>query len=383
MAPVDKAAAALPATKEEEEGKEGSKDDLESKYTKALEIVNELDGSYDEAIDLLTDVLEYRCGKYGELALECAPAFYHYGLALFNKARLENDVFGEPVQKAMVEKAIHQMKQQAEREQTNDKENKADADADEEGEDVGEDVQEEANANAAAQEDEEEEFEENDMELAWRNLETARLIYSKFDGHEKEIADVYAALAELSMEREDFETSVEDFKSAIEVLEKMEGASGSSSSVKRISAEYHYKLCLSLQLYGSQQNHSGNKTGASDILKDSMSYCKKSLEILEAELASLKASKDKEEAKCATEVKDLESIMEEMQLKVEELTDSINQSSNPSHPMGAPPKAALGASSSSFDKPKLQDGGNKRSLGVVGRGVNRVSLAPVDKKQKC
>ena len=195
------------------------------------------------------------------------------------------------------------------------------------------------------------------------------------------IADVYAGLAELSMEREDFETSVEDFKSAIAVLEKlMEGASGSSSSVKRISAEYHYKLCLSLQLYGSQQNHSGNKAGASDILKDSMSYCKKSLDILEAELASLKADKD---ASKATEVKDLESIVEEMQLKVEELTDSINQSSNPSHPMGAPPKAALGASSSSFDKPKLQDGGNKRSLGVVGRGVIRVSLAPVDKKQKC
>ena len=45
------------------------------------------------------------------------------------------------------------------------------------------------------------EDEENDMELAWRNLETARLIYSKHPGKEKELADVYAALAELSMER--------------------------------------------------------------------------------------------------------------------------------------------------------------------------------------
>ena len=147
--------------------------------------------------------------------------------------------------------------------------------------------------------------------------------------------------------------------------------------MKRILAEYHYKLCISLQLYGSQQNQSGNKSGGIGILKDSISYCKKSLSILETELSSLKANKEKTSE---TEVKDLEGIMEEMQLKVEELTDSINQSENPTHPMGAPPKAALGASSSSFDKPKLE--GGKRSLGVVGRGVNRVSLAPVEKKQK-
>ena len=67
------------------------------------DLLDDGDG-YDAAIDLLTDVLEFKCEKHGELAIECAPAFYNYGLALFGKARLENDVFGEPVQKAMVEK---------------------------------------------------------------------------------------------------------------------------------------------------------------------------------------------------------------------------------------------------------------------------------------
>ena len=346
-----------------------SVEEVNKKYAKALDIINDVDGSYDEAIELLTDVLEFRCTKYGELAIECAPAFYNYGLALFNKARLENDVFGEPVQKAMVEKAIHQMKQQAEQDQ---KENKEDGSSAGAGAVEGEDVEDEA-------EDQEEDLEENDMELAWRNLETARLIYGKLDGYEKEIADVYAALAELSMEREDFETSISDFKSAISVLEN----SKSGGSVQRILAEYHYKLCIALQLYGSQQSQSGNKIGGSEILKNSISYCKKSLSILDNELVGLKSNKDSEDV----EVKDLEGIMEEMQMKVEELTDSIALNSSAmagSRAMGAPSSSSqLG-----FDKPKLntsvvgsgkENSGGVSNLGVVGRGVKRVSLAPVKK----
>lgn len=33
-----------------------------------------------------------RCARYGEKSIECAPAFYHYGLALTHKARLETKV---------------------------------------------------------------------------------------------------------------------------------------------------------------------------------------------------------------------------------------------------------------------------------------------------
>ena len=91
---------------EQEEAEPLDDKSCDEKYAKALEQINGVDGKYDEAIDLLTEVLEYKCGKFGELAIECAPAFYNYGVALFSKARLENDVFGEPVQKAMVEKAI-------------------------------------------------------------------------------------------------------------------------------------------------------------------------------------------------------------------------------------------------------------------------------------
>eukprot|EP00216_Chloropicon_sp_CCMP2111_P003845 CAMPEP_0198236898 /NCGR_PEP_ID=MMETSP1446-20131203/2798_1 /TAXON_ID=1461542 ORGANISM="Unidentified sp, Strain CCMP2111" /NCGR_SAMPLE_ID=MMETSP1446 /ASSEMBLY_ACC=CAM_ASM_001112 /LENGTH=351 /DNA_ID=CAMNT_0043918875 /DNA_START=1 /DNA_END=1052 /DNA_ORIENTATION=+ len=331
------------------------------KFAKAVEVIHDIDGNYDDAIDLLTEVLEQQSEKYGDLALECAPALYYYGVALFNKARLENDVFGEPVQKAMVEKAIHQMKQEAERNAKEaEKASGPSKDANKEGaaaeaenaaevDDEGEDVDEEA--------EEDLEDEENDMELAWRNLETARLIYSKHPGKEKELADVYAALAELSMEREDFETSIADFKSALEVLQ-----TSKDPHVDRILAEYYYKLCIALQLYGGQQSHEGNKAASDGFLKDAVTYCEKALAILDNELARTKEAEDGGDAKA----KELEAIMTDIKDKVDELHESMKQRE---------PMLVGGASTSQigFDKGTSR-GKGKADLGVVGRGVNRVSL---------
>lgn len=45
------------------------------------------------------------------------------------------------------------------------------------------------------------EEEESDMELAWKMLETARLIHEKQPGHTVEEADVITTLADISTER--------------------------------------------------------------------------------------------------------------------------------------------------------------------------------------
>ena len=318
---------------EQEEAEPLDDKSCDEKYAKALEQINGVDGKYDEAIDLLTEVLEYKCGKFGELAIECAPAFYNYGVALFIKARLENDVFGEPVQKAMVEKAISQMKQEAEKGSKNEEE---------EGEDV--------NKEEEAFEDDEE---EDDMELAWRNLETARLIYTNQGGHEKEIADVYATLAELSMEREDFETSTSDFKSAIGVISNV-------PKCERILAEYHYKLCIALQLRAACQNQAQSAKDA--LLKESTKECQTAQSLLKS-LA--------EEATEGGVKEELETCIEELQMKIEELSSQQVETNNR---VGAP------SSSSQMGFDAAQLGCGKENLGVVGRGVNRVSLAPVKKR---
>ena len=294
-------AAAQPASPDEADKK---------RYAEALKILDSPSATpevCEEAIDLLTQVLEYRCEKFGELSVECAPAFYNYGIALFTKARLENDVFGAPVQKAMVEKAIRQMREEDNKAAGEGKENKDKPEAaDKDGEDVEE---------VEGEEDDLEE-EENDMELAWRNLETARLIWGKQGGYEREISDVYSALADLSLEREDFETSVADYRSALFVLKAAEGAD-------RVKAELHYKLCLALQL-------SAKDGGKADALKSAAEECKKAIDILGAQ-------------------EGMEDILEELREKEEELKESASQA-------GAAAGKAAGASTSQlgFDAPTLK-----------------------------
>ena len=154
------------------------------------------------------------------------------------------------------------------------------------------------------------------MELAWRNLETARLIWGKQGGYEREISDVYSALADLSLEREDFETSVADYRSALFVLKAAEGAD-------RVKAELHYKLCLALQL-------SAKDGGKADALKSAAEECKKAIDILGAQ-------------------EGMEDILEELREKEEELKESASQA-------GAAAGKAAGASTSQlgFDAPTLK-----------------------------
>ena len=338
--------------KEEEEDR--------ARYSKALAIINASEVSADlmeESIDLLTAVLEYRCGKYGELSVECAPAFYNYGIALFTKARLENDVFGEPVQKAMVEKAIKKFQAQAEEEAKENKDTAAEGagSAAKAVAAAGDDE----NVEEVEEQDDDLEEEENDMELAWRNLETARLIYGKQDGHEKELADVYAALAELSMEREDFETSIQDFKSALFVLEKATGA-------ERMLAEIHYKLCLALQLAAKEVSkaHEQNSDSALPVteagaIESAVGECRKAHDIL---------SKISSEAS-AEEKQNLEAIIEELGEKLKELSDTMAQIKRKNEQEQAGQGAGPTTSSQlGFDKPKLK--------------APVVQMAPVKKKQR-
>ena len=63
------------------------------------------------------------------------------------------------------------------------------------------------------------EEEESDLEQAWNLLDIARVI---FEGDKESpsilaLSDVYSALGELSMEREDWETCVQDLQKSIEV----------------------------------------------------------------------------------------------------------------------------------------------------------------------
>jgi HAT1-interacting factor 1 len=62
-------------------------------------------------------------------------------------------------------------------------------------------AEEEDEENEGGEGGDEGEEEESDMELAWKMLETARLIHEKQPGHTVEEADVITTLADISTER--------------------------------------------------------------------------------------------------------------------------------------------------------------------------------------
>ncbi|KAH9301476.1 hypothetical protein KI387_013059, partial [Taxus chinensis] len=125
-----------------------------------------------------------------------------------------------------------------------------DAEEDDEGEEsdeeeAGEDVVEEV-----------EDEEESDLDLAWKNLEAARVILDKQDDTIEKV-DVISALGDVSLEREDFSTSANDYMRALSILEQLDQAQS------RHIAELCFKICLALQM----QN----------MIPEALSYCQRAL----------------------------------------------------------------------------------------------------------
>jgi HAT1-interacting factor 1 len=128
-------------------------------------------GTMDEAIELLARALELKTTLHGEQAIECAASYFRYGCALFYKAQDENTVFGKQAQaQASAKDDADKRKPQIANETAVDDGEACDDDDDEKD---GEDKED----------GEDDDEEEDDMELAWKLVENARLIYEEDESH--------------------------------------------------------------------------------------------------------------------------------------------------------------------------------------------------------
>eukprot|EP00271_Cylindrocystis_brebissonii_P005863 TRINITY_DN18205_c0_g2_i1.p1 TRINITY_DN18205_c0_g2~~TRINITY_DN18205_c0_g2_i1.p1 ORF type:complete len:596 (+),score=178.38 TRINITY_DN18205_c0_g2_i1:233-2020(+) len=214
---------------------------------------------YDKAIELLCEALQIRVKAYGELAPECASAYYLYGKALFYKARSETEAFGATVE--------------------NPDEEEGDEDAEAET-GAGASAGEHANGNGAATnggvegtgdeegEEQEEEEEEGDQEIAWKLLETAKVIHKRQGIRTVEEADVIATIADISLEKEDFETCQGDYAEALDILE------GLLPPDDRSLAEICFKICYAYGLAGQP--------------KEALAFCRRAIAICDMRLLRLK-----------------------------------------------------------------------------------------------
>ena len=283
------------------------------------------------AVEALTRVLEARVGRHGELAVEVAPCYFLYGRALFLKAREEQDVFGDPVRQAAEQKALQQQAAQEAAAAIVGKGKAKVADAGP--------AQPAAAAEAEEEEEEEgleseEEEEENDMELAWRMIELARVLFERAGGRTREVAEAYLALGELSYEREDFDTGLADFQAAIRLLE------AAAPREERLLASAYLNACTALHSKSLTLQGEAEKAAACHEAKG---FCEQAMRALEA----CKAQPGADEA----ERRGLDEMLGELQAKRDELRDAVGGGAQTVQQLAQ--TAGLSTTQIGFDAPVL------------------------------
>ncbi|CAM6089810.1 unnamed protein product [Calypogeia fissa] len=355
--------------------------------------------SFDEAVDCFSKAFEIRVQCYGELGPECAQTYYKFGCALLYKAQTESD--------AVVDSKVGKGQSSSAAEGSKLPDQEDDSEDEEDGKNEGEGI---------VADDETGEDEESDLELAWKVLDIARVIYAK--GAERTLAeiDVIIALADVSLERELFQLCFDDYTTALSALENLVEADN-----RRI-AELCFKISLAKQMDQKPQE-------ALDFCKRAISVCERRIERLNRELnagkepdrtpgkgvevtgeCALQTVSDAEEVaqvtdskvssaqgKLKAEVKELEELLVDLRERVEEfqqmaaapsLLDAALKASNPE--AAAMMKEVY---SSTLGITTLGNGGSDTSqvgssstapvtnLGVVGRGVKRATLTPIVDEQ--
>lgn len=139
--------------------------------------------------------------------------------------------------------------------------------------------------------------ETDDLELAWENLDMARLILAEQQDTASKLmlADVHLVLGDVSLESENFDQAVLDFEQAVQIKNSMLDAS------HRERAEAHYKLALALE-YTEQ-------------LEMAIDNVNLSSSVLQSRLDDLAKVDDKSES-VVSEITEIEALFPEMDAKV-------------------------------------------------------------------
>ncbi|WJX60845.1 hypothetical protein P8452_46003 [Trifolium repens] len=371
------------------------------------------ENDFAEAADNFSRALEIRVAHYGELAPECVHTYYKYGCALLYKAQEEADPLGAvpkkqdgsqhgsdkdgSVKSAMnaesstasfasnVEQDVTSNNQESEVDNVSGKNNQED-DGDSDTEELAE-----------GDED------ESDLDLAWKMLDVARAIVEKQSVNTMEQVDILSTLADVALEREDFETSLSDYQKALSILEQL------VEPDDRNIADINFRICLCLEV-GSRP-------------EEAIAYCEKAASVCKARLQRLtnevksfsdsassasKLERDEQtfpgsESNTSivdkqAEIETLTGLASELEKKLDDLQQLVSNPKSilaeilgiaaakagngkePSLGRVSSSQLATANSSGGFDSPTMSTAHTNGSaavthLGVVGRGVKRSSNA--------
>lgn len=331
----------------------------------------------ERAVELLSQVLETRIKKYGDDAEECAEAYLQYGISLLVQGQASSDVLGQPVPQQT--NAEEDSDEEGEEEEGNEGEADRAVPGGAASENDNPNAGNAADASGEAAKDKESEAacdkagaldpqDEDEFAIAWDMLEMARLIYEKDStcSHDSEIAEVHMALGDISSEQDRFEEAINEYSTCLSYLDKV------VPEDRRRIAEVYFKLCLAQQF--------------TDLPDDALKSCQSALVKLDLAKADIESQAelldDADEDKLdqlKDEVADLNNVIEDLKDKVEELHLVIRERASMKQALTSAFKlhaTAQGQTSGGLEA-KQAPCGPVTDLGVVGRGKQRITLAPV------
>ncbi|CAL1294505.1 unnamed protein product [Larinioides sclopetarius] len=308
---------------------------------------------YQHAVQSLSTACELYTQHFGELALECGEVHFLYGKALFRLSQQQAGVLGgalneevnddedededEPEKSSEEESKENEESEKNDSDTENGEENQEDAEAavgskEEEKEPSEstdspqhipeetskEPVEKEGEQSASAENEEnpneeQQETEEDDLELAWNSLETAKSIYLRQGADNVEaqlkVAEILQLLAEISMESDNNMAAISDLKACLEIKKRH------LSPDDRLLAETYYQMGLAQML--------------EKMYVDALENFRTTVKILELKIQNLKSTPipdipgSFDKADVEKEIEDLESVLSDIREKIEDTRDLI------------------------------------------------------------
>lgn len=271
-------------------------------------------GEIPTAVNQFQEACRILSKAYGETAKECADAYFCYGQALLDLARMENGVLGNALQGEEDEGSV----EEGEEEEGEGTEEEGEG-TEEEGEEAeGETAAEEGEETASqdGSQDGENPDDVSNLQLAWEMLELAKLIYLKDESKEAKLraAESHLKLGEVSLETEQYEEAVKDLNKCLELQTQL------LDPDNRLLAETHYQLGLAYCFNKQFKESTDSYQAAIKVIEDRIANLDK---ILEKATEEEKDTKDFDSPiyKAKKEVGELKELVPDIKAKIEDVED--------------------------------------------------------------
>merc|ERR1739838_229097 len=317
-------------------------------------LVNDIKAS----VESLQEACRMLAEQHGETSPEVGDAYFYYGRALLEMARMESDVLGlamegvpegEDLDNSQVENPDKLSEEEKEKvsEQVDDalQENSTNSDAkksspskdkaksnldeamdtdksgesqddssqDESQEESGEDGEDLEKAEGEKKEDED----VPNHQLAWEMLELAKVIFQKQESGNVAMslktAQVFLKLGEVGLESETYPQSIEDFMSCLKIQEKHLEADN------RCLAETHYQLGVAYSFSDDFDKSLGSFSKSLKIIEDRVTNLKKGTSPSKGSKQS--PSKDAKDVEAVFEMKELNNLIPEIKEKIQDMEE--------------------------------------------------------------